>query len=590
MTWDWYKPPSGAMAPGPLSFILAGPCGLACLAANTMSRLHDRFWPKGFPKSLDTPATTLHHNLAVSAARYPDKPAIVFYDSVICYGQLKREVDAMAGYLQQQCKVAHGDRVLLFSQNCPQFVIAYYAILRAGAVVVPANAMSLTAELEHYIVDSGARVAFVAQELFERLAPCLRPALVAHAIVHRYADYLNAPTTLPLPQALQESQPLAAGPGTVSWADAMGAQLQPAEDRACRDDLCVLPYTSGTTGKAKGCMHAHRTVMHATIAAQVWRQLQPSSVFLAVAPLFHVLGMQNGMNVPISLGATIVMLTRWDRAAALQLIERYRVSVWAAPPAMVLDCFSAPDLASYDLSSLALLCGGGAAMPEAVATMLQDDFKIIYSEAYGLSETASFLHSNPLDRAKRQCIGMPTFNVDSRIVDADTLHELPVGEVGEIVTHAPQMMLGYWRNDQANAESFIELDGKRFLRTGDLGHVDSDGYFFIRDRLKRMINVSGYKVWPAEIENLMYQHEAVHEACVIPSRDGQGNEKVKAVLVLKPGREMSVTGDDIIVWCRQRMSAYKVPALVTFVDRLPKSGSGKILWRSLQDAEQAQAG
>lgn len=555
-----------------------------------MSRPHYRFWPKGSPKTLDTPATTLHANLAISAARYPGKPAIVFYDSVISYGQLQREVDAMAGYLQRQCKVAHGDRVLLFSQNCPQFIIAYYAILRAGAVVVPANAMSLTPELEHYIGDSGARVAFVAAELFERLAPCLRPDSLTHAIVHRYADYLSAPTSLPLPQALQERQPLATGPGTVSWTDAIGAQHKPAEAGAGRDDLCVLPYTSGTTGKAKGCMHAHRTVMHATIAAQVWRQLQPSSVFLAVAPLFHVLGMQNGMNVPIALGATIVMLTRWDRAAALKLIERYRVSVWAAPPAMVLDCFSAPDLASHDLSSLALLCGGGAAMPEAVSTMLQDDFKIIYSEAYGLSETASFLHSNPLDRAKRQCIGMPTFNVDSRIIDAETLEELPNGEVGEIVTHAPQVMLGYWRNDKANAESFIEMDGKRFLRTGDLGYVDGDGYFFIRDRLKRMINVSGYKVWPAEIENLMYQHEAVHEACVIPSRDRQGNEKVKAVLVLKPGREMSVTEEEIIAWCRQQMSAYKVPGLVTFVDSLPKSGSGKILWRSLQDAEQALAG
>ncbi len=493
----------------------------------------------------------------------------------------------MAGYLQQQCKVGHGDRVLLFSQNCPQFVIAYYAILRAGAVVVPANAMSLTAELEHYIGDSGARVAFVAQELFERFAPCLRPGAVEHAIVHRYADYLTVPTSLPLPPALQEQPRALAGAGVARWEDALRAQCAPAADHAGRDDLCVLPYTSGTTGKPKGCMHAHRTVMHATLASQVWRQLQPSSVFLAVAPMFHVLGMQNGMNVPILLGATIVMLTRWDRAAALSLIERYRVSVWAAPPAMVIDAFSAPDLASRDLSSLALLCGGGAAMPEAVATMLQDDYQVVYSEAYGLSETASFLHSNPLNRPKRQCIGMPTFDVDSRILDADTLQELPIGEVGEIVTHAPQVMLGYWRNPAADADSFIELDGKRFLRTGDLGYVDEDGYFFIRDRLKRMINVSGYKVWPAEIENLMYQHDAVHEACVIASRDAQGNEKVKAVLVLKPGRRATVTAEEIIQWCRQNMSAYKVPGLVEFVDSLPKSGSGKILWRALQDAEQA---
>jgi acyl-CoA synthetase (AMP-forming)/AMP-acid ligase II len=550
---------------------------------------HDRFWPKGYPAQLDTPATTLYDNLAVSAARYPAKAAIVFYDSIITYGRLRSEVDAMAGYLQQRCGIKRGDRVMLFSQNCPQFVIAYYAILRTGAVVVPANAMSLTPELEHYINDSGARVAFAAQELFDRLAPCLRSGAIEQVIVHSYADFLTTPTTLPLPQALQATCPAVGYPGAIKWMDALAGQHAPEVNSASRDDLCVLPYTSGTTGRAKGCMHAHRTVLHATIAAQVWRQLQPSSVFLAVAPLFHVLGMQNGMNVPIQLGATIVMLSRCDRAAALALIERYRVSFWAAPPAMVIDCFSAPDLASYDLSSLALLCGGGAAMPEAVATMLQDDYKVIYSKAYGLSETASFLHNNPLDRPKRQCIGMPTFNVDSRIIDPETLQELPTGEVGEIITHAPQVMLGYWRNPAADADSFIELEGKRFLRTGDLGYVDEEGYFFIRDRLKRMINVSGYKVWPAEIGSLMYQHEAVHEACVISFRDKQGNESVKALLVLKTGRETSVTAEQIILWCRQQMSAYKVPSLVEFLDSLPKSSSGKILWRDLQESECTRA-
>jgi fatty-acyl-CoA synthase len=546
--------------------------------------LHDRSWPKGYPAQLDTPATTLYDNLAVSAARYPAKAAIVFYDSIITYGRLKSEVDAMAGYLQQRCGIKHGDRVILFSQNCPQFVIAYYAILRAGAVVVPANAMSLTPELEHYINDSGARVAFAAQELFGRLAPCLHSGAIDLVIVHSYADYLTAPTTLPLPEALQETCSAVGRPGTTEWNEALASQHAPEKNNIRSDDLCVLPYTSGTTGKAKGCMHTHRTVMHALIAAQVWRQLQPSYVFLAVAPLFHVLGMQNGMNVPIQLGATIVMLSRWDRAAALTLIERYRVNFWAAPPAMVLDCFSAPELDSHDLSSQTLLCGGGAAMPEAVATMLQDDFKVIYSEAYGLSETASFLHSNPLHRPKRQCIGVPTFNVDSRIIDPETLEELSAGEVGEIVTHAPQVMLGYWRNPSADADSFIALEGKRFLRTGDLGHVDEDGYFFIRDRLKRMINVSGYKVWPAEIESLMYQHDAVHEACVIPFKDRQGNERVKALLVLKPGREGSVTAEHMILWCRERMSAYKVPSLVEFLGSLPKSSSGKILWRDLQES------
>jgi acyl-CoA synthetase (AMP-forming)/AMP-acid ligase II len=481
--------------------------------------------------------------------------------------------------------VTRGDRVLLFAQNCPQFVIAYYAILRADAAVVPANAMSTTEELEHYIEDSGAKVAFVAQELYARLKPCVRPDGLHKAIVLAYANYLKAPTSLNVPELLRQTSASVDDSGTTSWTRALEAKAFPAPHEAGTDDLCVLPYTSGTTGRSKGCMHTHGTVMSATVSSQTWRELHASSVFLAVAPMFHVLGMQNGMNVPISLGATIVMLTRWDRDAAASLIDRYRVSVWAAPPAMVVDFFANPAIENRDLSSLALLCGGGAAMPEAVATTLTDRFGIIYAEAYGLSETASFLHSNPLQRPKRQCIGMPTFGVDSRIVDPDTLREQPDGQIGEIVTHAPQLMKGYWNNREADAATFIQLDGKRFLRTGDLGYVDEDGYFFMRDRLKRMINASGYKVWPAEVENTMYEHPAIHEACVIAVEDERRGETVKAIVVLKPNTENLVTEEEIIAWCRQRMAAYKVPRIVKFVNSLPKSGSGKIMWRELQESE-----
>lgn len=547
-----------------------------------MSSTHRRFWPKGLPAEVQSPTTTLYFNLQVAAERFPDKPAIVFYDSITTYAELRREADAVAGYLQHRCDVKKGDRVLLFAQNCPQFVAAYYGILRAGAVVVPVNAMSTAAEVEHYAGDSGAKVVVVAQELYGSVAPFMGADVLRHAVVFRYADFLRTPTTLELPDALLEPERPTEGPGVIRWLDATALGLAP-EGTGHPDDLCVLPYTSGTTGRAKGCMHTNRTMMSATFAAQLWRQLHPASVFLSVAPMFHVLGMQNGMNVPISLGATIVMLTRWNAGNAAALIERYGVSVWAAPPAMVLDFFSQPGLDRYDLSSLALLCGGGAAMPEAVAATLKDRFGIVYSEAYGLSETASFLHSNPLQRPKRQCIGMPTFGVDSRVIDPETLLEVPQGEVGEITTRAAQVMLGYWRNPAADADSFIQLDGKRFFRTGDLGYVDEDGYFFVRDRLKRMINVSGYKVWPAELENVMYQHPAIHEACIIAVRDGQGNERVKAVISLKPAVRGTLSEDDIIAWCRTRMSTYKVPRVVEFVDSLPKSGSGKILWRALQE-------
>lgn len=206
-----------------------------------------------------------------------------------------------------------------------------------------------------------------------------------------------------------------------------------------------------------------------------------------------------------------------------------------------------------------------------------------------MTETASFLHANPPARGKRQCLGMPTQGVDSRIVDPVTFEELPPGETGELVTRGAQVMKGYWRNPEADREAFIEIGGQRFFRTGDLASMDEEGYFFLRDRLKRMINASGYKVWPTEVENAMYEHPAIHEACVIAVPDGKRGESVKALVVLKPAQRGLVGEEEIVAWCRERMAVYKAPRVVEFLDRLPKSGTGKILWRELQEAHRAAA-
>lgn len=550
--------------------------------------LHHRFWPKGFPRTLEVPETSLYYNLVAAARRYPAKPAIVFYDTIVTYAELKDKADALAGYLQQRMGICKGDRVLLMSQNCPQFVIAYYAILRADAVVVPVNAMSTARELEHYVSDSGAKAAIVAQELYKSVAPCMRDdglGGLGHVLVLRYGDFLREKTEMSVPEPLLQPDLGIEGKGVARWNDALAAGCLPGEHLAGKDDFCLLPYTSGTTGLPKGCVHTHGSVMAVMAFTQVWRQLSPASVFVSVAPAFHLLGMQNGMNIPILLGSTALLLTRWDRGNAASLISRYRGTVWAAPPAMLLDFFANPDIDRYDLSSLSLITGGGAAMPEAVATLLREKFGLEYIEGYGMTETASGTHTNPLYRPKRQCLGMPLFGVDSRIVDPATLKEMPPGEVGEIITHGPQLMKGYWNNERATAQVFVEVDGKTFIRTGDLGYVDDEGYFFMCDRLKRMINVSGYKVWPAEVENMMYSHPCVHEACIISTPDERRGEAVKAVLVIKPEKRGSIREDDIIAWCREQMAAYKVPRSIEFVDSLPKSGTGKILWRELQERE-----
>jgi fatty-acyl-CoA synthase len=287
------------------------------------------------------------------------------------------------------------------------------------------------------------------------------------------------------------------------------------------------------------------------------------------------------------IGNTMVILPRWDRDTAARCVERYRVSSWTAVPTMIQDFYLNPDIDKYDLSSIRRLSGGGAAMPAAVAQRLQR-LGISYVEGYGLTETIAATHINPMEHPKQQCLGIPIFDVESRVVDPATLRELPPGEMGEILIHGPQVMLGYWNKPHDTAAVFVELDGKRFFRSGDLGRMDEDGYFFIVDRLKRMINASGFKVWPTEVESLMYQHSAIKEACIIAAKDAYRGETVKAVIVLKPEYVGKVREQDICDWAREHMAVYKAPRLIEFSDALPKSGSGKIMWRALQERENAR--
>jgi fatty-acyl-CoA synthase len=288
-------------------------------------------------------------------------------------------------------------------------------------------------------------------------------------------------------------------------------------------------------------------------------------------------------------GATIVVLARWDRELAAAAIERYRVSVWQSIATMMIDFLGNPRIGEHDLSSLALVRGGGAAMPEAIGRRLKALTGLDFVEGYGMTETFAATHINPPQRPKVQCLGVPVFDVDARIVDHETLAPIAPGEVGEIVVDGPQLMQGYWHDPVGTQEAFVTLDGRRFLRTGDLGRVDDDGYFFMADRLKRMINASGYKVWPAEVEAMMYDHPAIEEACVVATRDERRGETVKAVVVLKAGLTQSVCEQEIVAWAHARMAAYKVPRVVEFVPSLPKSGSGKVLWRELQGRELARA-
>jgi fatty-acyl-CoA synthase len=295
--------------------------------------------------------------------------------------------------------------------------------------------------------------------------------------------------------------------------------------------------------------------------------------------------MTSVMHAGIFMGATLVLMPRWERELAGRLISKWQVSHWTNIPTMVIDLLGSPNFDKFNLKSLVHIGGGGAAMPQAVAQRLLDLYGLSYSEGYGLTETAAPSHNNPPDNPKQQCLGIPFMSVDARVVDPETLEEVPPGQSGEIVMHGPQIFNGYWKRQDATEAAFFDMDGKRFFRSGDLGRVDEDGYFFITDRLKRMINASGFKVWPAEVEALMFKHPAIQEACIISTRDAYRGETVKAVVVLRASHKDQLNAQDIIDWCRENMAIYKAPTHVQFVDALPKSGSGKVMWRALQEAE-----
>lgn len=559
-------------------------------------RPHHKIWPKRLPRKLVIPDTTLYFNLEVAAQRYPDKAAYLFFGRALSYSQLKAQSEAVAGWLQG-AGVKAGDRVAIFMQNCPQFAVAYYGIQRANAVVVPVNPMNKAEELKHFIVDPQTKVVICSADLAGIVASAnaaLPEAQRTAVLVTRYTDAMPegpiAPDDAPPPaiDAWLRSDP-ALPDGCTRWTDAIAQNRVPGPQTARPDDLAMLPYTSGTTGAPKGCMHTHRTLMANCSGGGHWSHAGAETVSLAVVPMFHITGMLYGVLGNVFVGSTSVILPRWDRELAGRLISKYKVTHWTCIPTMVIDLFASPNYKSFDLTSLTYISGGGAAMPQAVAQRLLDEFGLTFAEGYGLTETAAPTHANPPERAKLQCLGIPIFGVDSRVVDPLTLKELPRGEVGEIISRGPMVFKGYWAHPDATAAAFVEFEGERFFRTGDLGYMDDEGYFFMTDRLKRMINASGYKVWPAEVEMLLYKHPAVQEACIIAARDAYRGETVKAVVVLRADAKGKTTPDDIINWARDNMAAYKAPKIVQFVDSLPKSGSGKVMWRLLQDQEGAVA-
>lgn len=537
------------------------------------------------------PARGLDDNLRIQAAEQPDHTALLYYGRRISYGALWEEVQTLARFMACELGVRRGDRIAIDMQNCPQFIIAYYAVLRAGAVVIPLNPMYRAAEVAKLLQDAGVVTVIAGSELLDRFSEPGEGASLSIIVAH-YAEYLPDDPVGPPPQLAS-----APAPGDrshvrlISWRDALAAgsgvdRIVLEAAHHAPEDLCVMPYTSGSTGAPKGCPHTHAAAMHTAVAQAQWYGLSANSVVTAVQPLFHVAGMQGSMNAGIYAGATLLLLTRWDAAAAIRLFALYGVTFFNAPPTMVVDLLSQPDFDDAAFSKLEVITGGGAAMPVAVAARLKQRFGLVYTEGYGMSETMSPTHLNPMHDPRPGCVGIPIQQTVSLIIDPDSLAILPDNDIGEIVVAGPQVLTAYWNN--ISPDSFAEINGVRMLRTGDLGFRDSDGYYHIVDRLKRMINASGFKVWPAEVEEVLFAHDAVEQCCVVAAPDEYRGETVAAVVILKPEAKGITRPEDLIAWTRDRLAVFKAPRRIVFVDSLPRTASHKIDWRRVEETMACQ--
>lgn len=516
-----------------------------------------------------------------SVSRNPDGDIIRYFGGRITARELDELSDAFAVALAG-LGVRAGDRVALYVQNVPQFVIAMLAAWKAGGIAVPVNPMNRARELDAVLRDSGARVLVCLEGLYRD---------VARAVIGDGGLETAVVTTSELDYRARDDQRVFAGIERLDCEGAhdMAALIErhrgqsPADVTFGPDDTAFLTYTSGTTGPPKGAMNSHRNVVFNSQAYRQWCGLGPDDVVLGVAPLFHITGLIAGVTTSLLLGAPLVLAYRFEPSVMLETIRDERATFTVGSITVFIALMNAPDAERAALASLTRIWSGGAPIPPSTVKAFQAQFGQYIHNIYGLTETTSPSHGVPYDATApvddasgALSVGVPVYNTVVRIVGDDG-QDLPAGEVGEIVTSGPMVVPGYWNKPEETAHA---LPGGA-LHTGDVGYMDAAGWFYIVDRKKDQINAGGYKVWPREVEDVLYQHEAVREAAVVGVPDAYRGETVKAYVSLRPGQ--TATAKELIAFCREQMAAYKYPRQVEFLDELPKTVSGKLLRRELRD-------
>ena len=529
------------------------------------------------------PELPLHELLRQHARTRPDKPAYLWYGRAISFAELDRWSDAFAARLQA-LGVRQGEPVALFMNNCPQYAVAQVGIQKIGAIASPCGPLNKEHELSYQLGDLGARVIVAAEPLLPVVRKVRGETALEHVFSTGYADLLPDAPTLELPDELRAAQAARGSARPDDAEDFVAAAFSgavPAPVRIDMDDVSLMVYTSGSTGRPKGAMLSYRNAWFKTAASADCNGLSGDDVLLAVAPLYHIAGMVMGVDLPILAGTSTVLLHRFDARTAARAIARHRVTWWYSIAPMNVAIGQLPDVREIDLSSLRInpVTSFGIDWTEALATQWRGVAPNCesFEAAYGLSETHTVDTYMPRDAIRWGTHGKPVPGNEIRIVDPASGAPMPSGEPGEIVLRSPGVFRGYRNRPEATAETL--RDG--WVHTGDMGRIDAEGYLTFMGRFKEMIKVSGYSVFPEEVEAILNKHPAIAQSAVIGAADPTKGEVVKAFVVRRPGHELDAAA--LVAWSRDNMAAYKVPREVRFVDALPATGAGKLLRRLLKD-------
>jgi long-chain acyl-CoA synthetase len=549
-----------------------------------MERIWMKSWPKGVPTKLTyrLGEIPLYEYLRQNARDFPEKPAYIFYGRVITWKELDEYTDRFANFLGS-IGVKKGDKVVLFMQNCPQYVIAYYGIQKLGAIIAPASPMFKEWELEYEVNDLGAKVIVTTDDLYPIVENIRANIIFEQVVVTNYRDMASSDGKIPIPKELTLEKKVYPNTRDMMEILSLYPPQAPLVDLNIWEDVYMIVYTSGTTGRPKGAMLTYGNALFKMASSFHFNGLQPDEIRLTVMPICHIAGNNQGLGIPVYGGITTVLLTRFEAGAVLTAFENYHCTIWSGTTPMLLALMQQPKAAKWDLSSLrqSYCISFGMALTEEIAAAWRDFTygSIVNESGWGLSETHTSDTYMPYDKGKIGSNGIPVFDTDFKIIDLQSGKELGPNEQGEIVVRNPGVFKGYLNKAEATAETL--RDG--WVYTGDIGRFDQDGYLYFLGRIKEMIKCSGYSVFPEDVEVMLLKHPAVAQVGVIGIPDPARGESVKAFIVLKPEYKGKITEKDIIDWSKEKMAAYKYPRAIEFRESLPATGTGKVIRRLLKE-------